>query len=369
MGARVAILGAGYISDFHIRALKAIGELDVVAICDNDERKATSTAVRWRIGNSYRSVEAMLAAGGIDVVHVLVPPLYHAAASVSCLEAGCDLFIEKPLATSRADCLEIQRAADRKGRLVGVNHNATFHPAFRRLIKAIQEGQLGGVQHVTACMNVPLRQLAAGQHSHWMFQRPGNIILEQAPHPLSQIQFLLGNFQSLSSVPSGPVRLNSGNLFFENWQISGIAERGTAQCFLSFGREYLEWSLHVIGQDGSAFVDLRRNIVVFSGKTRFMEPVENFLLAWGGAWQQLGQGSRNLADYCLGFVNLRPAGDPFYRSMSGGIRAFYEARSRRQSPPVTLESAAAVIKACEAIAQPALEQAELEMNKCERVTL
>jgi predicted dehydrogenase len=368
MKIRVALVGTGFISDFHVRALSSVPGAELVAICDSDPRKAEAVARRWAIPHSYHSLDAMLGTTPIDAVHILVPPPYHASVSLACLEAGCDLLIEKPLAATAAECLDLKDAAERSSRIVGVNHNAIYHPSFRRLVRGIQQGLLGGVQHVTACLNVPLRQLTAGQHEHWMFQKPGNIVLEQAPHPLSQIQFLLGNFRSLTSVPSEPVRLNSGKLLFSSWHISLICERGSAQCFLSFGKEYYDSWLHAIGQDGSAFLDLRRNTLRFTDKSRFMEPLDQFRVAWGSAWQESVQASRNLADYVLGFMKLKPAADPFYRGMCDSIRGFYEARAGQQVLPASLEDATAVIQACEAIAQPASEQSEAETHKWERVT-
>jgi predicted dehydrogenase len=367
MRARVAILGAGYISDFHIRALKAVPDLSLAAVCDNDARKADAVAARWMVPRAYHSLDRMLESGEIDVVHVLVPPPHHGSAAVACLKAGCDVFIEKPLAPELSECLQIKLAAGHYQRLAGVNHNAIYHPAFRRLVRGIQEGRLGGVQHVTAFGNLPLRQLNAGQHGHWMFAKPVNIILEQAPHPLSQIQFLVGNMEAISSQPSGPVRLNSGSLFYDTWQVSAVCERGSAHCFLSFGREFFDSWLHVVGEDGSAYVDLRRNTVLFLEKTRFMEPVEQLLLSGRSAIQQVAQAVRNFLDYSLGFLKLKPAADPFYRSMHRSIAAFHEARALRQPPPVTLEQASALIEACHLIAQPAAES-ETEANSCETVT-
>ena len=367
MRARVAILGAGFISDFHIRALRETPGAELVAICDSDASKATAAARRWAIPNCYRSVEEMRAGAAVDVVHVLVPPPHHATASLACLQAGWDLFLEKPLAATAAESREIKLAAEAQGRYAGVNHNALFHPAFQALIARIQSGDLGAVQHVTACVNVPLRQLVAGQHGHWMFQKPGNIVLEQAPHPLSQIQFLVGNFLSLESLPSGRMRLNTGSAFFDTWQVSGICERGTAQCHLAFGKEYFDSWLHVIGQDAVAMVDLRRNTLRVTGKTRFMEPVENLRLGWSNALSEARQATGNLSDYCLGFLKLKSAADPFYRGMRDSIRAFYDARARQAPAPASMSQALAVIEACEAIGQPARERAEAEMEKWEQV--
>src|ERR1035441_5167597 len=275
---RVGILGAGFISEFHIRVLKTLPYIDLVAVCDSDAGRAESVGRRHGIPIFYDPI-ARMPEGEVDVVHVLLPPPVHSAAAIECMKKRWNVFVEKPLAVSVSECREMQRAAEQYECTVGVNHNAIYQPAFQKLVEGIRQRRLGRVEHVFVCMNVPLRQLSAGQYGHWMFCDPGNIILEQAPHPLSQIQYLLGDFRSVAALPSGEVTLTTGALFYDTWQISAVCDRGSAQCFLSFGKEYFDFWIYAIGQDGAAFVDLRRNAVQFTEKTRFMPPGEQLYLA------------------------------------------------------------------------------------------
>ena len=244
-------------------------------------------------------------------------------------------------------------AGRRHGGLIGVNHNNTCHPAFLRLVSAIQEWRLGELEHVTVCVNVPLRQLNAGQHSHWMFRAPGNIVLEQAPHPLSQICFLLGAVNRASSLVSGEITLNSGLPFYTSWQSSLLCERGSAQLFMGFGKEYFDFWLHAVGQDGAALVDLRRNIFRLSEKTRFLDPVDNLVDAFRNASRITGQSSMNFSDYVLGFLKLRTAADPFSTGMRLSITRFYEDLASGRSPREGIEQGAAVVEACDAIIEGA----------------
>lgn len=359
---RVGILGAGFIADFHIRPLKML-PVELAAVFDPKPERATSLQKKWGIPAVYSDLGRMLGEARLDVVHILAPPPYHKDTAVTCLRAGVDVFLEKPVAVNVAECEELQAVAAQYGRRVGVNHNALFHPAFRRVVREIQSRRIGGVQHVTACVNVPLRQLQAGQHGHWMFQKPGNIVLEQAPHPFSQIFMLAGSMLKSSVLVSGRTELNTGVPFYDTWQISMLCQRATAQCVLSFGKDYLDSWVHVIGQDGTLTADLRRNVVRFAGKTRFMEPVDNFLVsreasrAWGR------QGFVNFRDYALGFLGMAPPADPFVVGMQDSIHAFYRARQRGNGPPVTLASATDVIRACEWIPRQAGVAAEYEVSQ------
>ena len=97
---RVAILGGGFISEFHLRSLATVPGARVVAVCDVDIGKARCLAERWGIDGAFSSVGEMLGKCPIDVVHVLTPPPQHAQCVLQCLEAGVDVFLEKPVVTS-----------------------------------------------------------------------------------------------------------------------------------------------------------------------------------------------------------------------------------------------------------------------------
>jgi predicted dehydrogenase len=350
---RVGILGAGFISDYHIRPLTRLANVELSAICDPDRGKALACQTRWKIPRLFQSLEQMLETGTVDVVHVLTPPPTHAQTAIACLEAGCHVFIEKPLAVSEAECQQIALCARRHHRTTGVNLNAVHFPVFRRLVDSIADWRLGAVEHVSACVNVPLRQLSAGQHDHWMFRKFGNIILELAPHPLSQIQLLLGPVVDCSVLVSGAVSLRSGADFYDTWQIALVCERGTAQLLLSVGREFLVNTMHVIGQDGEAFLDLRRNIIGSSDKSRFVDPADHLRNALISGRNLIRQGLVNFWDYGAAFLKLKPSSDPFSVSIASSIGQFYEALHQGQEPLSGLEAGTGIIAACERIIRAA----------------
>src|SRR5579859_2883778 len=93
---RVGILGAGYISQAHLRALKNIPQVEATAICDLNQAKASQIARTWNVSQVFGRLEDMLDSG-VDVVHVLLPPARHAEAALECLRGGADVFLEKPM--------------------------------------------------------------------------------------------------------------------------------------------------------------------------------------------------------------------------------------------------------------------------------
>src|SRR5271165_416270 len=101
---RVALLGAGYIADWHAQALQSVEGVELVAVCDRFEAKAEALARKFGIPSVYGSLEAMLADQKLDAVHVLTPPDRHYDPSRTILEAGVGVFLEKPMCANSSDC-------------------------------------------------------------------------------------------------------------------------------------------------------------------------------------------------------------------------------------------------------------------------
>src|SRR5713226_8781082 len=99
---RVGLVGAGYVSEFHIRALRRLPGVRMIGITDLLEERAHAVAARFGIA-AYPSLEA-IAETGLDVVHVLTPPASHTTVALDALRRGCHVLVEKPLATSVEEC-------------------------------------------------------------------------------------------------------------------------------------------------------------------------------------------------------------------------------------------------------------------------
>ena len=320
----VAVLGAGYIADYHLDVLRRMGSVEVVAACDPDAGRLEALCRRWGIPLGARSLEDLLRAARPAVAHVLVPPDRHEEVAAQCLEAGLHVLLEKPMAPAASACDRLIRRAEEKGLYLGVNHNAVHHPLYRRLRADLAARRLGRIEHVVSINNLPLAQLEAGQHDHWMFRDPENVLFEQGPHPLSQICGLLGPVLRATTVRSGPRSLRGGAPFFASWQAALACAEGTADLFLSFGRSFPEAILHVIGQDGSVRIDLLKDSYTLDRRTACVPPLDVALRLAGQAGQVARGGAAGLARYGLTTLRLAGRSDPYYLSMRDGIAAFYE---------------------------------------------
>jgi len=128
----VAIVGAGYISEFHAHAIRALPNVELVSVCDANLRRAKTFADDWGLPKAFDSLPSMLADERIDAVHVLTPPDLHFSVAKTILEtSGASVFLEKPMCTSAVQSEELLESADARALLLGVNHNFLFSEAYQ----------------------------------------------------------------------------------------------------------------------------------------------------------------------------------------------------------------------------------------------
>jgi len=118
----VAVLGTGAISDSHIRAyLKLTERCRIVALADLEVAKAGAKAAQYGLAVPvFRDVTELLGGPEFALASVCLPPFAHAPAALELLRAGRHVLVEKPLATSLAECDGLLAAAQAAGRLLSV---------------------------------------------------------------------------------------------------------------------------------------------------------------------------------------------------------------------------------------------------------
>jgi predicted dehydrogenase len=134
----------------------------------------------------YSDYRSLLREGGPDAVVVATPVRYHYEIARECLLAGKHTLVEKPLATSSAECQELIEIAEEKGLILMVGHTFLYSAAVRKIASIIEDGDIGDIRCVTA------RRLNLG-----LYQQDINVAWDLAPHDISIILYILGEFPSM----------------------------------------------------------------------------------------------------------------------------------------------------------------------------
>ena len=139
---RTGIIGCGKVGDFHAKAYAALKQSAFTAVCDASAERAKVFAERYGV-KAYTDVTEMCEKERLDVVSVCTPHPLHANPAVAAARCGCSVLIEKPLASTLADCDAIIAAGDRSGVKIGTMVQRRFYRPCMRIHDAIKAGKLG----------------------------------------------------------------------------------------------------------------------------------------------------------------------------------------------------------------------------------
>ena len=350
---RILFVGAGYIAGIHAEVLRSLPGVQLSGVVDRDDNAAAALARQWQIPRVFASTERALEAGDIDCVHILTPPGAHTAAALPFLRARLPVLIEKPLGASDAECRLLLSAAAEADIPLGINQNFVYHPAFIRLKRCIDERRLGRPAFVSSIFNLPLQQLQARQFGHWMFEEPGNILLEQAVHPLSQIVALAGRVEDFAVIAEPPREISAGVPLYTSLSMALRCERIPAQLRVAVGQSFPFWQVAVTCDDGVAVADMQNNRFFTYRQTRWLPFIDNTLSGAQTAGSLLRDSGAMTANYILSTAKIKPRTDSFFQSMKESIGAFHDALDGGRKPPLDGSFGAHLVATCETIAQAA----------------
>ncbi len=149
MPTKVGIIGAGGMVSYHIAGFKA-ADAEIVAIADVAVEAAQKVADDNGIPQVFGDVAEMLALDEIDAVSVIVPNKFHAPLCIQALEAGKNVFCEKPPALNAAEVEQIIAAADSAGKKVMFNFNNRARPESYAMMDLINDGTVGHINSAQA---------------------------------------------------------------------------------------------------------------------------------------------------------------------------------------------------------------------------
>ncbi|MBI4810412.1 MAG: Gfo/Idh/MocA family oxidoreductase [Ignavibacteriales bacterium] len=188
---RFGVIGLGWVSQiFHLPILKALDDVEVVAVCDKDKSRAKMIAERFGITKIYTDYQQMLSKEELDAVDICSSTDTHLPIAISSLQAGKDVFVEKPIARHYDEAVQISEAAKQYKRKLMVGMNNRFRPDTMILKSFIEKGEIGKIFYVKAGW---LKKLSSD--NKWMTQKEkagGGVFLDLGIVMLDLILWLLG---------------------------------------------------------------------------------------------------------------------------------------------------------------------------------
>jgi predicted dehydrogenase len=146
---RVAVIGTGAIAAAHIEAYQTFGDrCQIVALCDIYPEKAVEQKSKFHVECEIVSdYHKLLTRGDIDLISVCTPPYTHVDITVDALQSGIHVIVEKPMASSLAECDRMNEAASASGKILSVISQNRFGDVVMKLKRVLESGLAGQIVH------------------------------------------------------------------------------------------------------------------------------------------------------------------------------------------------------------------------------
>ncbi len=178
---RVAVIGVGYWGPNLVRNLAESPAFEVTHLCDLRPEALEAIARRYPSIPCTTQFEEILRDGDVDAVAIATPVSTHHALGMSALEAGKHAFVEKPLAASSDQVIELTELAEEKNLVLMPGHTFLYSPSVTTIKRLIDSGELGEIYFISSS------RVNLGLH-----QPDVSVVWDLGPHDFSILRYWLG---------------------------------------------------------------------------------------------------------------------------------------------------------------------------------
>jgi predicted dehydrogenase len=178
---RLGVAGIGGWGKNLARNFEELPEAELRYVCDVDQGKLAQARRQYPVATVTPEFRVLLEDPALEAVVIATLGSTHYALCKQALEAGKDVFVEKPFALRSSEAAELDRIAHERGRILMVGHLLEYHPVVERLRQMIDRAELGRVYYVYS-QRLNLGTIRQDENALWNF----------APHDISSIMYMLG---------------------------------------------------------------------------------------------------------------------------------------------------------------------------------
>ena len=177
---KVGVVGCGYWGPNLIRNFRSLPDCSLQMMCDISQSRLNHLQSLYPEVEGATDYNHMLNGADLDAIVIATAVKYHFPMAKASLLAGKHTFIEKPMASSAAECEELIEIARKKGLVLMTGHTFLYSPAVRKIKEIVDSGDIGEIRYISA------RRLNLG-----LFQKDINVAWDLAPHDVSIILHIL----------------------------------------------------------------------------------------------------------------------------------------------------------------------------------
>jgi predicted dehydrogenase len=334
---KVALVGCGKIADGHVEEIQKMPQrARVVAICDRELLMAEQMSVRYGIPAAYDSYEKLLERERPDVVHITTPPQSHVALARAAIDAGCHVYVEKPVALNHADSKTLVEYAQKAGKQLTVGYTYLFDPPALEMRRVIAEGGIGNVLHVESWYGYSIAgqfgSAILGDPSHWVHALPGKLFQNNIDHVLNKLTEFIDDDEP--RIEATAWRGRDGNFgdvrdeMQDELRITLIGKKTSAYGTFSSYVKPVAHFVRVYGDKNIMHVDYVTRTVTLEPGATLPSAVGRMVPAFGQALQFAKAGGRNALALARGDFQ-------FFSGMNRLIAMFYDSITDGAPPPIS----------------------------------
>lgn len=324
----VGIIGCGKMADQHALQIQRIAGSKIVAVCDSEPLMAQDMCERFKAVEHFSDPQVMLGMTSLDVVHITTPPQSHFQLGKMCLEAGCNVYMEKPFTLNTPEAEDLIGTANKNKLKIMAGHNAQFTHAMVQMRKLVKSGYLGGrPSHMESiyCYDFGDKSYAKsllGDADHWVRLLPGSLLQNIISHGISKIaEFLQGeNPMVIAHGFTSPFLKSIGqNDIIDEVRVI-IKDEDSTTAYFTFSSQVkpVMHQFRLFGPRNSLIVDDDHQVLIKLPNKEYKSYLRYFVPPFGFAKQYLGNFSRNFAKFTMKDFHL-----PFDAGLKYLIESFY----------------------------------------------
>jgi predicted dehydrogenase len=180
---KIAVLGCGYWGPNLVRNFSQLNKIDDLYCCDPDIKKLDRVKHLFPSVRGIQDYKELMQMPDLNGVAIATPVYSHFPLARGFIEQGKHVLVEKPLTHSQESSLELIKLAEEKKRVLMVGHTFEYTAAVNKIKEIVESGELGKILYVS-CTRVNLG----------LFQNDINVVWDLAPHDISIILYVLGEF-------------------------------------------------------------------------------------------------------------------------------------------------------------------------------
>lgn len=193
---KYALIGCGRISPNHVVAAKN-NNLDIVALCDIEPKNSWDKILKFDLLKDtpqYTDYREMLKAEKPELVAIATESGKHAKIALDCIEEGCNVIIEKPIALSLEDADAIIERAKKKGVKVCACHQNRFNKSIQKIREAVEKERFGRLLYGTAHIRWT-RDYEYYSRAKWRgtWTQDGGALMNQCIHDIDLLRWMMGD--------------------------------------------------------------------------------------------------------------------------------------------------------------------------------